>query len=421
MTRSMLPALALALACPSGSAVAETKKILICTDLSMGMSCVNVFGGEAEPADVDDAWAIAFALTNPAFEVVGVVVSFGNCVCEPMETGCDPAKGGPQDLPCATIDEQMVIGRWLLDAYGSDAPLYRGASSRFSADLAAPAGTSDAIEMIRGLEGGVTVVGIGPATDPAFIVRDLAATGDVGRLDELVLEMGQFGKWEDEVGFSIGTQTVSDFNFRTDPLSVRWLCEEAGADLPETTFVPFNAIRFGYVTEPGLGMLAAGGGEIASEVASECRNWLNFWTEKFDEPGFHLWDFVCLLATTDGVTFIEEKVEPRVICIDDKPALRLLPVDRSRFTSAWNLSGFEPPIVERAIVFASPRETESESDQNGVVQLGFKSWFEAPAPENCPGDLNHDGVVDGADLGLLIDDWGICFRGLKPVADPTGR
>ena len=49
----------------------------------------------------------------------------------------------------------------------------------------------------------------------------------------------------------------------------------------------------------------------------------------------------------------------------------------------------------RAIAFATPGETESEWDQSGVV--------------------------DGADPGLLIDDWGICFRGLKPVADPTGR
>ena len=49
----------------------------------------------------------------------------------------------------------------------------------------------------------------------------------------------------------------------------------------------------------------------------------------------------------------------------------------------------------RAIAFATLGETESEWDQNGVV--------------------------DDADLGLFIDARAICFRGLTRVAEPTGR
>ena len=33
---------------------------------------------------------------------------------------------------------------------------------------------------------------------------------------------------------------------------------------------------------------------------------------------------------------------------------------------------------------------------------------EVPAAPPCPADLNHDGVVDGADLGLLLSSWGLC-------------
>ena len=33
------------------------------------------------------------------------------------------------------------------------------------------------------------------------------------------------------------------------------------------------------------------------------------------------------------------------------------------------------------------------------------------------GDLNHDGIVNAEDLGLLIAAWGICPRGVPCDAD----
>lgn len=38
---------------------------------------------------------------------------------------------------------------------------------------------------------------------------------------------------------------------------------------------------------------------------------------------------------------------------------------------------------------------------------------------NCPADLNHDGMVDGADLSLLLQSWGPCGSGACP-ADLNG-
>ena len=44
-------------------------------------------------------------------------------------------------------------------------------------------------------------------------------------------------------------------------------------------------------------------------------------------------------------------------------------------------------------------------------QLGG-TWIEDGScddcPSSCPGDVNGDGVVDGADLGTLIGAWGLC-------------
>ena len=33
------------------------------------------------------------------------------------------------------------------------------------------------------------------------------------------------------------------------------------------------------------------------------------------------------------------------------------------------------------------------------------------SPDCCPADLNCDGVVNGADLGLMLGAWGVCGKG----------
>ncbi|HMN97290.1 MAG TPA: hypothetical protein PKC43_12725 [Phycisphaerales bacterium] len=51
------------------------------------------------------------------------------------------------------------------------------------------------------------------------------------------------------------------------------------------------------------------------------------------------------------------------------------------------------------ILFASPTP--------GALPIGLASFgVRMAASTPCPGDLNDDGVVDGADLGILLGDWG---------------
>ena len=50
---------------------------------------------------------------------------------------------------------------------------------------------------------------------------------------------------------------------------------------------------------------------------------------------------------------------------------------------------------------------------DGVVNgadlgLLLGAWGVCPGAPGCTGDLNNDGVVNGADLGLLLGAWGIC-------------
>jgi len=50
-------------------------------------------------------------------------------------------------------------------------------------------------------------------------------------------------------------------------------------------------------------------------------------------------------------------------------------------------------------------------DGDGVVNgadLGIllNAWGDCPSKGDCPADINGDGVVDGADLGVLLNNWG---------------
>ena len=39
-----------------------------------------------------------------------------------------------------------------------------------------------------------------------------------------------------------------------------------------------------------------------------------------------------------------------------------------------------------------------------ILGLLLSGWGTCGTP--CPGDLNYDGVVNGADIGLILSNWG---------------
>ena len=58
-----------------------------------------------------------------------------------------------------------------------------------------------------------------------------------------------------------------------------------------------------------------------------------------------------------------------------------------------------------------PTGVEVIGDDVYVCQFvpGTVTRYPGIAPRPCPGDLNHDGMVNGADMGLLLGYWGSCF------------
>jgi hypothetical protein len=49
------------------------------------------------------------------------------------------------------------------------------------------------------------------------------------------------------------------------------------------------------------------------------------------------------------------------------------------------------------------------ADHGGQIYKIIPASGDGPcAPPATPGDLNNDGAVNGADLGLLLNGWGAC-------------
>ena len=71
----------------------------------------------------------------------------------------------------------------MVEACGRETPVYRGASRRFAVDGPAPDGTLAALESVLADPEPVTIVGMGPATDPAYLIRDLAMLGRLDRVE----------------------------------------------------------------------------------------------------------------------------------------------------------------------------------------------------------------------------------------------
>ncbi len=69
-------------------------------------------------------------------------------------------------------------------------------------------------------------------------------------------------------------------------------------------------------------------------------------------------------------------------------------------------------ISPNAVVGWSPEAPTSPADLTGDGTVGgadlgilLSEWGECADPDDCPADLNGDGTVGGADLGILLSEW----------------
>ncbi|MCA9285405.1 MAG: DNRLRE domain-containing protein [Phycisphaerales bacterium] len=114
-------------------------------------------------------------------------------------------------------------------------------------------------------------------------------------------------------------------------------------------------------------------------------------TEFWDAPGGDFVSVVSATKTVGGVNFYTWGSTAQMV-LDVQSWL-----DNSTANFGWILTGNESAL--QTVKKFSTREDELEANRPRLTIT-----FTPPPPPN-PADLNNDGVVDGADLGLLLAAW----------------
>jgi len=89
-------------------------------------------------------------------------------------------------------------------------------------------------------------------------------------------------------------------------------------------------------------------------------------------------------------------------------------------------TGTPVPVVDMGAyeLVCEVGDCEGDLNDDGVVDgadllIMLQNWGVCADPGNCPGDLNADGVVDGADLLILLSNWGDCESCFQVFAPQT--
>ena len=78
-------------------------------------------------------------------------------------------------------------------------------------------------------------------------------------------------------------------------------------------------------------------------------------------------------------------------------------------------------VVIVGIALSAPSLRVSADSASEPARPARAVWSAGGGTPGCPADLNHDGVVDAADLAILLGSWGPCpaITCLDPKTNPT--
>lgn len=208
-----------------GEPLSAPTRIILDTDLAMG----------APGSDIDDGFALALALADPALEVDLVTTV-----------------GGNSDVVTSTLLTRELLA--VLECPG--VPLVQGA----------PAGDEAAAEIVRRVRaepGELTLVAIGPLTN---VARALALDPEVARDVHEVVVMGGVYLEQTNVAAMPG-----EYNFWCDPDAAQAVLQ-SGAPL---RLVGLDVTRKVRLTRTDADALAAGG-EFGRVAAAATHGWIDF-------------------------------------------------------------------------------------------------------------------------------------------------
>jgi hypothetical protein len=133
--------------------------------------------------------------------------------------------------------------------------------------------------------------------------------------------------------------------------------------------------------------------------------------------------------TTSGLVQINAGIPTfdyvRDVVIDDQNVI-LLSMGEERTYTAYQMDGWLQPLTDHpmngvesdgrlSIVRSSSNERPWLLDEGQNVDFDEGMEDESEPSRDCRSDLNFDGKVDGADMGLLLAEWGTS----RSIADIT--
>lgn len=221
--------------------------------------------GAGKTADVDDCWALAFALRSPELQVAGISTVFGN----------QPRAGSVSSVQRA---EQV---RELLVLAGRHAPVFPGSEKKSDSGWPPTPASEQLAAALAGSR--LTIVALGPATNLAALLE--RHPDRAGNIERIVMVAGKPPGRLFHPGrhwwFHFG-----DFNVAQDVEAMRAVLR-SGVPI---TLVPFELAMQVVITGQDLERLR-GGGALPSAIAEASAGWLAFWQGGLIEgPGFSPFD-----------------------------------------------------------------------------------------------------------------------------------
>ena len=249
-------------------------------------ACVS----ERDRNDVDDCWAIGYAMQSPAFEVAGLSSVFGN---------------DSEDVAFATLLELRRRHMGMGATESRDIDILRGSPRPLSEGVGAV--RDEFVDrMISELSvRQLTIVALGPLTN----IARLLASGrpELGNIKEIVIVAGT--RAGSAPFYLNGSRwfRFSDFNFAKDPLAAEIVIHSS---VP-VTMVPFE-VSSQVVIDSATVNDVANAHSLLGWAASRSGSWLRFMERWSGMDGFHPFDLMALLYLEHQAEFEASQMYARV-------------------------------------------------------------------------------------------------------------
>jgi pyrimidine-specific ribonucleoside hydrolase len=213
--------------------------------------------------DVDDCWAILYAIKSRKLEIVGLSTVYGNV---------------------SINDAHRTANSFLerIASEGMEVPnIYRGAGSEINGEVADNAATTALYNVLRKRK--LTILALGPLTNIAKLIR---AHPDIARNITGIIAIA--GNRPDQRRFFIGNSKIMhfhDLNFRKDPKAFDVILK---SKVP-LTLLPFEVATKVIVAPDDLKRMG-NNGESAKWLSANSRGWIDFWIKQFETEGFYPFD-----------------------------------------------------------------------------------------------------------------------------------